>query len=293
MAEKEFYLNNNGRLFVKKWISETEKAVIQIIHGLGEYTLYYEEFAQYANNNNISVYIFDLIGHGKTEKTINCDNVCDSMIEDCRYVTQHIRKNHSSPLFILGHSMGSTLAQLYLKKYNDIQGVILTGLAEFPDLDKNLLTIKREIDDKGQDAPSKETFLELFGKVAQPFKETCTISWVTSDLEKALEYERSPHSNVMYPNCFYKSFLETTKMVQDKEFLKSISTNTPVLFMSGSMDTVGDFGKYAVTVYEQYLSAGFSDITYKIYENFRHSILQEVGRDIVSHDICQWIKQRS
>ena len=34
-------------MYCKKWLSDNEKAKIQIIHGLGEMSEYYEQFAEY------------------------------------------------------------------------------------------------------------------------------------------------------------------------------------------------------------------------------------------------------
>ena len=39
----------------KKWLSDKEKAKIQIIHGLGEMSEYYEQFAEYITAKGVSV----------------------------------------------------------------------------------------------------------------------------------------------------------------------------------------------------------------------------------------------
>ena len=42
-------------MYCKKWTSDSETAVIQIIHGLGEMTEYYEQFAECVNERGVSV----------------------------------------------------------------------------------------------------------------------------------------------------------------------------------------------------------------------------------------------
>ena len=41
----------------KKWLSDNERAKIQIIHGLGEMSEYYEQFAEYITAKGVSVYL--------------------------------------------------------------------------------------------------------------------------------------------------------------------------------------------------------------------------------------------
>ena len=90
-----------------------------------------------------------------------------------------------------------------------------------------------------------DVFLKLFGKVAEPFPEKCTVSWVTSDLERALYYETLPYTNKMYSCRFYRSFLQLASEVQRKDYLKNVLPKPPVLLMSGTQDMVGDKGAYA------------------------------------------------
>lgn len=49
----------------KKWLSDNEKAKIQIIHGLGEMSEYYEQFAEYITAKGVSVYLCEYREHWK------------------------------------------------------------------------------------------------------------------------------------------------------------------------------------------------------------------------------------
>ena len=133
--------------------------------------------------------------------------------------------------------------------------------------------------------------MKVFGKVAERFPEKCTISWVTSDLERAEFYEKLPYSNVMYSNRFYKSFLSAQKITQDKDFAKGVEKKIPLFILSGSEDSVGGYGLYPPRKAEEYKKAGF-DVTLKIYEGMRHSILQEKDRKSVYLDILNVVGDR-
>ena len=61
MTAQEF--EHNG-MHCKKWLSDNEKAKIQIVHGLGEMSEYYEQFAYQMTAEGISVYLSEYREHG-------------------------------------------------------------------------------------------------------------------------------------------------------------------------------------------------------------------------------------
>ena len=279
---KEFLLD---KIFCKKWIPDNCTAVIQIVHGLGEMTEYYEEFAGFMMDKGIGVFMGELRYHGRTTLPTDEDDLITLMCEESYKLCLEMKKEFSDiPFVLLGHSMGATIAQLMLKEYDCYDKAILTGCAFIGDLDNLLSDLDNEIDKNGIDSPCLEVFMKVFGKVAERFPEKCTISWVTSDLERAMFYETLPYSNVMYSNRFYKSFLTAQKITQENDFPKSIKKKIPLYILSGSEDSVGLYGLYPPKKATDYLNAGFA-VTLKVYDGMRHSILQEKNRNDVYKDI--------
>ena len=267
------------------------KAVIQIIHGLGEMTEYYEEFADFMMKANIGVFMGELRYHGRTTLSVCEDDLITLMCEESHKLCLEMKKELSDiPFILLGHSMGATIAQLMLKNYDGYDKAILVGCAFIGDLDNLLSELDAEISKKGIDSPCTDVFMKVFGKVAERFPEECTVSWVTSDLERALYYEKLPYSNVMYSNRFYKSFLTAQKITQENDFPKSIKRKTPVFILSGSDDSVGLYGLYPPKKATDYINAGFS-VSHKIYSGMRHSILQEKERNRVYRYIKSIVNQ--
>ena len=291
MITQEF--NFNG-MYCKKWLSDSEKANIQIIHGLGEMSEYYEQFAAYMTSHGISVYLSEYRDHGRTSLPTDIDDVVRVSAKECYAFSKYIHSDSSSPLFLLGHSLGSQMAQYILGHCGSTlySGVILTGCPHIHDTKTLLSDINAEIESKGADAPSTDVFLKLFGKVAEPFPEKCTVSWVTSDLERAEYYETLPYTNKLYSCRFYKSFLSLADEVQSEEYLSDISLKPPVLLISGTMDMVGDKGGYAAAKADMLKSYGF-DVKLKLYDNMRHSVLQEKDRECVYRLIADFINDRS
>lgn len=276
----------------KKWLSDNEKAKIQIIHGLGEMSEYYEQFAEYITAKGVSVYLCEYREHGRTALPADIDNIVQTAAKECGDFSSYVHSESGTPLFLLGHSLGAQMAQYVICHCDSslYSGVILTGCPYIHDTKALLSDIETEISEKGADAPSMDVFLKLFGKVAEPFPEKCTVSWVTSDLERALYYETLPYTNKMYSCRFYRSFLQLASEVQRKDYLKNVSPKPPFLLMSGTQDMVGDKGAYAKEKAGLLIENGF-DVRLEIFDGMRHSILQEVQRENVYRLIYEFIRE--
>lgn len=280
-------------MYCKKWLSDNEKAKIQIIHGLGEMSEYYEQFAEYITAKGVSVYLCEYREHGRTALPANIDNIVQTAAKECGDFSSYVQSESDTPLFLLGHSLGSQMAQYILRHGGNrlYGGVILTGCPHIHGTDTLLSDIDAEISEKGADAPSTDVFLKLFGKVAEPFPEKCTVSWVTSDLERAEYYETLPYTNKMYSCRFYRSFLQLANEVQDDKYLSDIFPKPPVLLISGTEDMMGDKGEYAKEKASVLKANGF-DVRLVILDGMRHSVLQEKERTDVYRLIADFISKQ-
>ena len=72
MKESDFKLTaqDGVQIFVRKWIDEktAPKAILQLVHGMGEHSARYTHFAQFMAGNGFVVYANDHRGHGETTK---------------------------------------------------------------------------------------------------------------------------------------------------------------------------------------------------------------------------------
>ena len=76
------------------------------------------------------------------------------------------------------------------------------------------------------------------------------------------------------------------------ENVKKVPKKLPLFLVSGKDDPVGDNGAGVKKVYDMYKEAGLLDITYQLYDNDRHEILNETDRDKVFADLLAWMKVR-
>lgn len=279
-------------IYAKSWMVREPKGIIQIVHGLGEMADYYEDFAEKMNESGYDVYLNEARGHGRTKVSANSANVFSDMVKDIFELTLLIKSTHKGlPVFLLGHSMGSILAQIYVKEYAEyIAGVILTGIPYINNVNALLETAEKEIAKNGADTPSVDTFVQLFADVNKQFEPVDSLlDWITSDKIKIQQYEKLPSTNVLYSNQFYKSFLLAVKNTQNPSFLNTVRKDLPVILLSGGKDAVSENGEYTVKKHNDLYLCGFKKLDYAIYEEMRHSILQEINRNLVEKDILRWI----
>ena len=57
--------------------------------------------------------------------------------------------------------------------------------------------------------------------------------------------------------------------------LKKMNLDTPILFISGDEDPVGEKGKGVIKAYHKFQNIGMKDVEIKLYPKLRHDILHE------------------
>ncbi|MCK4561892.1 MAG: alpha/beta fold hydrolase, partial [Flavobacteriaceae bacterium] len=131
MTTKEFNTNIHDTNFYGKYFQpKAVKAVVVLVHGMGEHSKRYEKFViPFYNKNSISVLTFDQFGHGLTEgkkgHNPNFEAVLDS-VQEMLKKAKIIFGN--KPTFLYGHSMGGNVVINYvLRRKNNLTGVIATS----------------------------------------------------------------------------------------------------------------------------------------------------------------------
>jgi len=126
-----------------EWRAGTPKAVVHLIHGLGEYATRYEGFAQALVAAGYSVYAGDLRGHGQTGVQQWGGDITKlgklgpggvrATLAGVRKLSGIARSAHPDlPLVLLGHSLGSIFAQMILNQNggegaSDYDAAVLSG----------------------------------------------------------------------------------------------------------------------------------------------------------------------
>ena len=274
--------------------------MVQILHGMAEHGARYADFASFLNKNGFIVYANDHRGHGKTAESqdeigiIRKDGF-ELIISDAYILFQIIKNKHQNlPVFILGHSFGSFLAQSFISRYgSEIDGVILSGSAkqDSPDIAFGRVAASMQRIIFGE---NKKSFLidKLgFGSYNKRIPGAKSkFAWLSCDDSEVEKYENDPLCGNVFSIGFYYYFFNALKGLYDSDKLSGIPEALPIFIVSGNEDPVGKYGKKVLELYDFYKKLGLLNVQIKLYPGKRHEILNETGRQEVYDDILSWLE---
>lgn len=303
------FLSNDGKTAVHavKWMPEDGniKAILQITHGMVEFIERYTTFAEFLCENGYMVVGHDHIGHGasvasKEDWGYFCEgNPSDVLIEDIHKLRTLIQEEYPElPYFLLGHSMGSFMLRKYLAFHSEkLRGAIIMGTGFIPEALTNvamkLTTFVAKL--RGSKYRSKLIQSLAFGADYKGFDMTGEHpenSWLTKDVEIVKAYYNEPRCTYMFTVNGYKGLFEAVDFSCNPKNAARIPKKLPLFIVSGEQDPVGGLGKGVKQVYDMYQKCGALDVTYKLYENDRHEILNETDKQVVFEDILAWMNVR-
>ncbi|WP_027624166.1 alpha/beta hydrolase [Clostridium lundense] len=306
MKTSHFSFNDSEgiKIYVTKWLPEEQpKAVVQIAHGMAERRGRYKRFGEVLTRNGFAVYINDHRGHGETAGNLeNLGYIGEGdgfkcMVEDMKELNNVIKEDYTEiPVFLFGHSMGSFLSQKYISLYgNELKGVILSGTNGKAGtiLNLGILIANIEMKKHGSKAKSERLNKLSFGNYNKAFKPNRTeFDWLSSDDKEVDKYIEDEYCGTVFTTSFYYYFLKGLKDIHTNEVINNINKSLPIYIFGGSKDPVGNNGKGIVNLYNMYKRNGIRNVKYKVYENGRHEMLNEVNRTDVMEDIVKWLNEQ-
>ncbi|MBN2284549.1 MAG: lysophospholipase [Deltaproteobacteria bacterium] len=273
--EKGMFEARDGfRLFERRWMPEKPaKAGVIIVHGLAEHSGRYRHVAEYLVGKGYGVHTFDLRNHGRSGSPTAYVRSFDDYLSDLEvFLERTAAREAGKPLFILGHSLGGTIATLYaITKKPSVTGILLSGAAlkTTDDVPAILITLSGII---GAILPKLPTV-----------KLDCTA--VSRDPKVVKDYDADPlNYRGGTPARTGAEFIKATRLIQEKMELFAL----PVLIMHGTVDRLADVEGSR----QLYARAASSDKTLKLYEGLYHEILNEPEQKEVLKDIEDWLEAR-
>ena len=294
------FLSTDGKtqLHGMRWEPEgrSVRAVLQICHGVAEHIARYDAFARYLNELGIAVVGHDHLGHGGslpeggTPVYFGEGNTWHTVVDDIYVLHQRIRLWYPDvPLCIMGHSMGSFIARNYTAKYNDVQAAIFCGTSGKNPAAPIAIKLASFVG-KSRGSRHKSEFINnlAFGNYNKKFDNVKTeFDWLTRDENEVQKYIDDKYCGFLFSAAGYKDLFSVLNSVSGKDWYEQLSTDIPVLVVSGSMDPVGDYSKGVTQVAEDLKATGH-DVTLKLFDGDRHEILNETNRDEVEDYIAAW-----
>ncbi|MCY6369973.1 alpha/beta hydrolase [Clostridium ganghwense] len=290
-------------IFVYKWSPDKNikaKAVLQIAHGMAETAVRYERLAENFTKQGYIIYANDHRGHGKTANEIEKlgdlgEDGFNAMVENMYQLTKIIKEeNDKLPIFLLGHSMGSFLTQRYICLYGkELKGVIFSGSNGSQGImaDIGRFIAKREIRRIGRSAKSERLDKLSFGGYNKSFKPNRTkFDWLSRDEKEVDKYIEDPFCGTIFTAGFFYDLLGGLRLIADKREISKVPKDLPIYIFSGDKDPVGKNGKGVLKLVKSYKNQGIKDLTYKLYKDGRHEMLNELNRDEVINELLLWLE---
>ena len=278
------------------------KGVVQISHGMAEYSNRYSKFALELCKAGYAVFISDHVGHGASIKDREMlgffgeENGEETFIDDLKTLTDMAKAEYPDlPFFMLGHGMGSLIARKYTAKYGYLlDGVIYSGTSgENPALGMGLLLANAMIKQNGPMHRSDLLDTIAFGAYNRKTKKRTERDWSTRDEVEVDKIIADELCGYKYTVSGMKVLFTTLKQVTTRRWYNTIPLSMPIFLISGSMDPVGAYSKGVTEVYRMLKKTGHRNVSMKIYEGARHEILNETNRDEVYSDIIEWLDEKT
>jgi acylglycerol lipase len=261
----------NTGIYHQAWLPEGDvKAVLLIVHGLGEHCGRYMNVVNHFVPLGYAVYGLDHIGHGRSE---GLREVVERFADytDTLAVYHEMVKGRQTgkPIFLLGHSMGGSIVSDYLLDHQtDVRGAVISA---------PLVKVSDNI--------SKATI--VMGKIL-------------SALAPKMGLLALDTNGVSRDPDVVKAYVDDPLVFQGKtparlaaELLKAMLRVTaeadkitlPFIVLQGSEDKLVDPGGAQIL----YDKAGSKDKTIKIYEGLYHEVFNEPERASVLKDVETWL----
>ncbi len=260
------------KLFTQSWMpEEPARGTIIVAPGYAEHGGRYKHVVEYFVQQGYAVYTLDYRGHGQSRgETLGYFERFDTLVDDLRRYIDWVRSQEKmGPLFLLGHSMGGTVALYYaVRSQAMLKGLVLSGT----------FLIRKE-----DASATARTFAHALSQVA-PHRGVRSIdsSTLSKDQTVVKAYDSDPdvyHGKI--PARVIAEWMDATNYIVGN--LPRVTL--PVLILHGESD------RLVSPVCSQiiYDKIGSQDKTLKFYDGLYHEIFNEPEKARVLADVWVWL----
>lgn len=260
-----------------EWPAANAKAVVQLVHGLGEHARRYDHVAEALNRAGYSVYASDHRGHGLTGLhqrqaglTKNKGNLgkggMKAVFTDELELSSIIeRENPGLKLALVGHSWGSMITQRLLDTDSHrYAAVVLSG---------STLLLPGILPSGG------------FNKRWANTPNGTGFEWLSRDAQVGAKFAQDP---LNFPESAVQVFGLGNPLALLGVPKKSIKSELPMLLIAGSEDAIGGERGNQLLL-KALLRAGVKDVELIVYHEGRHEMFNELNKEDVIGDVVAWL----
>ena len=280
-VEKTFVDAEGVTIHYYVWKSGSPKAVVQIVHGIGEYATRYEPLAQALVAGGYAVYGIDYRGHGATGVQQYDGDLSQlgrpgpggirAAIRGIRTLRDIAHAEHpKAPVVLLAHSMGSLFGQRMLNEPGGgdlYDAVIFSGTAYRTLRHMNSGDLAKRHRVPGGNG---HEWLSRDPAVAESFKDD--------------------------PLTFDAKVAKLFGIADGLRLLgrpRRLARDIPMLIMIGSDDPLGGPRSVELLAEAYRTRAGLTDVTVKVYPDGRHEMFNELNQAEVRADVVRWLDEHA
>jgi len=270
-TEGNFKGVRNTNIYYQAWLPDEEpKAVLLIVHGLGEHSGRYMNVVNHFVPLGYAAYGLDHLGHGKSDGKREIVKRFDDFTGTLNIFYRQVTGWQSGkPVFLLGHSMGGLIASYYLLDHQaDFKGAVISAPA---------IKISDSI------TPLIITIGKVLAKLAPGMGLLgLDVNTICRDPQVVSAYVNDPlvfHGKT--PACLAAVLLDGMQRVNAEVGKIAL----PFIVLQGSADKIVD-PRGARVLYE---GAGSKDKTIQMYAGLYHEVFNEPEGAQVLADVEAWL----
>ena len=299
---KGTFLSSDGKTELTYALTEPDvpvRGIVQIIHGMAEHISRYSDYAAHLASLGFVCAGEDHLGHGEScfdDEKLGFFARTDGwrmLIADAHSLTLILKEKYPNvPVFLLGHSMGSFIARLYLSEYaEELTGAVIMGTAGPGAPTGAAVAMINTISlFKGEMHRSKFIDKLAFGSYNKKIEPKRTkFDWLTKDDAIVDKYIADDKCGFLFTLSGYRDLMTLIRECNASTWPETVPTDLPVLIISGDCDPVGNYGEGPKKVAGMLAAAGSIGVTLRLCKGDRHEILNETDREEVYSIIDEWI----
>lgn len=284
-----------GKIYIPEG---TARGLFHVVHGMTEHIARYDGFMRAIAAQGYIVFGYDHLGHGRTALNDSelgffaHEDGWERLVDDVFLFGNAIKKAMGDhlPFILMGHSMGSFIVRLTAAKYDHHDKLIVMGTSGPNPATRSGVRVAGQIKKlKGERYISDVLYKMAFGTYNKRCEEKDDpYAWLSHRIDIRDSYRNDKYCTFKFTASAMQDLIRLTRECNKKEWYAAINKQKPILLVSGSEDPVGNYGEGVKKVYEKLLAAG-ADVQMKIYQGYRHEILNDDSGEEVTADILRFI----
>ncbi len=262
----------NVNIFYQGWLPEKDtKAVLLVVHGLGEHSGRYMNVVNHFVPLGYAIYALDHIGHGKSEGAREMVETFEDFTETLRIFHKMVVEwQPDKSIFFLGHSMGGTIASYYLLDHQaEFKGAVISA---------PLVKVGESV------SQATITMAKILSKIAPKMGvQALDVNAISRDPKVVEAYVNDPlvfHGKT--PARLGAELLSALERIT----AEANKIELPFILVQGAEDLLVD-PDGAEMFYD---IASSEEKILKIYDGLYHEVFNEPEREMVLKDVETWLK---